>query len=112
MGVPARWYIVCVGRLPVRLDRRLRECNYGRMNGRPRNEVHVRRERWLEVPYPGGESWTEAIDRTVAFLDELSLRPERRILMIGHIASGLPSRCRAMESNPSGEPTAESQSVR
>jgi len=43
--------------LPVRRDPRLRECNYGELNGRPVAEIDAQRLRRVETPFPGGESY-------------------------------------------------------
>jgi 2,3-bisphosphoglycerate-dependent phosphoglycerate mutase len=52
------------GTPPVLLDWRLRECDYGERNGAPA-KVHVRdRARHLDTPYPGGESWRQAVARS------------------------------------------------
>lgn len=74
--------------LPVLLDWRLRECDYGRQNAGPAAD-HVRnRARFLDDPYPGGESWRQAVARVGRFLDDLPLRWEgRRVLVIGHVAT-------------------------
>ena len=49
--------------LPILLDWRLRECDYGRLNGAPAATVHADRQAHLTEPYPDGESWQQAIDR-------------------------------------------------
>jgi broad specificity phosphatase PhoE len=70
--------------LEVRQDARLRECNYGELNGAPVEEIEPREEH-IEAPYPGGESWREAVERMRDFLEDVI--PEfdgRRILVIGH----------------------------
>lgn len=73
---------------PIFLDWRLRECNYGEMNGQPAVTVHGERRRYLEQPYPGGESWRRAIYRVRCFLRDLSLlRLHARVLVIGHVAT-------------------------
>ncbi len=73
---------------PVLCDWRLRECNYGDKNGRPGSEVHRDRRLYLHEPYPGGESWQQAVQRVGQFLDDLQPRWEgSRILVIGHIAT-------------------------
>lgn len=74
--------------LPVLLDWRLRECDYGRLNAGPAAD-HVRsRARFLDDPYPGGESWRQAVARVGRFLDDLPLRWEgKRVLVIGHVAT-------------------------
>ena len=74
--------------LPVLQDWRLRECDYGELNGAPGGEVHDDRRRWLDVPYPGGESWRQAVQRVAGFLTDVPTRWDgERILVIGHIAT-------------------------
>jgi broad specificity phosphatase PhoE len=73
---------------PIFHDWRLRECNYGELNGKPRADLEPTRARYLDVPYPGGESWRQAACRVRSFLDDLSVRWEdSRILVIGHLAT-------------------------
>jgi 2,3-bisphosphoglycerate-dependent phosphoglycerate mutase len=49
--------------IPILLDWRLRECDYGERNGSAA-EVHVGdRRRYVDHPYPGGESWRQATAR-------------------------------------------------
>jgi 2,3-bisphosphoglycerate-dependent phosphoglycerate mutase len=74
--------------VPVERDRRLRECNYGALNGMPRAQLDAERARRLDDPFPGGESWREAIARVAGFLDELRASHDRhRVLIIGHVAT-------------------------
>lgn len=68
--------------VPVVEDARLRECNYGELNGTA-GPLHDRAAR-IDEPYPGGESWREAVERVAGFLAEL--RGER-VLVIGHSAT-------------------------
>jgi broad specificity phosphatase PhoE len=42
--------------VPVFLDWRLRECDYGERNGHPADEHARTRTAYLDQPYPGGES--------------------------------------------------------
>ena len=74
--------------VPVLLDWRLRECDYGDHTRAPATE-HIRdRARFLDTPYPGGESWQQAVDRVGRFLHDLPLRwQDRRVLVIGHVAT-------------------------
>lgn len=74
--------------VPILLDWRLRECDYGDQNGGPA-AVHVReREGYVDRPYPGGESWRQAVARVASFLDDLPTRWEgARVLVIGHVAT-------------------------
>jgi len=73
--------------VPIRHDRRLRECNYGKWNGMPRARLEAERPRRIEVPFPGGESWREAVQRHGEFLDELATEDLNRVLLIGHVAT-------------------------
>jgi 2,3-bisphosphoglycerate-dependent phosphoglycerate mutase len=43
--------------IPIFCDWRLRECDYGERNGMLAVELHGSRKRYLDQPYPGGESW-------------------------------------------------------
>ncbi len=73
---------------PILLDWRLRECDYGALNGQPADDVHRDRLRYLDTPYPGGESWRQAIARVGRVLPDLHLRWEgARVLVIGHVAT-------------------------
>jgi 2,3-bisphosphoglycerate-dependent phosphoglycerate mutase len=74
--------------VPVLHDWRLRECDYGSRNGAPRSEVHDVRWDYLDAPYPGGESWREAVARVGRFLDDLPTRwAGERVLVVGHGAT-------------------------
>jgi len=74
--------------VPVLKDWRLRECDYGLLNGAAAQEVHRDRRTYLDLPYPGGESWRQATDRVGRFLSDLPLRWEgQRILVVGHVAT-------------------------
>lgn len=73
--------------IPVLHDWRLRECDYGELNGRPREEVHGERARYLDAPYPGGESWRGAVARVGRIFDDLGRWGGRRVLVLGHVAT-------------------------
>jgi broad specificity phosphatase PhoE len=76
------------GGLPILLDWRLRECDYGTLNGAPAAIVHADRQARLTEPFPGGESWQQAIDRVHGFLLDLPSRwAGQRVLVIGHVAT-------------------------
>ena len=57
--------------VPVLLDWRLRECDYGQRNGMPVAELHASRSDHLDRPYPGGESWRQAVARAARLLDAI-----------------------------------------
>jgi alpha-ribazole phosphatase/probable phosphoglycerate mutase len=74
--------------LPILHDWRLRECDYGELNGMPAERVHADRRRHLDRPYPRGESWREAVARVGRVLEDLPMRwNECRIIIIGHVAT-------------------------
>ena len=74
--------------IPVQRDRRLRECNYGAMNGVPRARLDAERRRRLHERFPDGESWRQAVERVGGFLDSLARTHDGlRVLVIGHVAT-------------------------
>jgi broad specificity phosphatase PhoE len=54
--------------VPSFTDWRLRECDYGELNGYPATEVHGVPLAHLDVPYPGGESYRDVVARVASFL--------------------------------------------
>jgi 2,3-bisphosphoglycerate-dependent phosphoglycerate mutase len=70
--------------IPLRVDWRLRECDYGELNGMPRPLLDAQRAQRVDEPWPGGESWRQAVARVSSFLDEVR---GGRVLLIGHIAT-------------------------
>jgi broad specificity phosphatase PhoE len=70
--------------LSVVHDLRLRECDYGDLNGTP-EPLHDRATH-IDDPYPGGESWRQAVERVAGFLEGLR---HGRVLVIGHGATRL-----------------------
>jgi broad specificity phosphatase PhoE len=74
--------------VPIVEDARLRECNYGELNGTP--EPLDDRAAHIDLPYPGGESWRQAVERVAGFLGELRRdRDGKRVLVIGNVATRL-----------------------
>ena len=74
--------------IPVLYDWRLRVCDYGQRNGMPVAELHLGRRQHLDEPYPGGESWRQAVARVGRFVADLPLRwGGQRVLVIGHVAT-------------------------
>jgi 2,3-bisphosphoglycerate-dependent phosphoglycerate mutase len=69
-------------------DWRLRECDYGERNGMPVAEHLGSRRRHIDEPYPGGESWRQAVARVGRALDDLPTRWEGcRVVIVGHTAT-------------------------
>lgn len=74
--------------MPILADWRLREYDFGDLNGAPASQVHAQRLSYLDVPYPAGESWRQATERVRRFLDDLPVRwCGARVLVIGHLAT-------------------------
>ena len=72
--------------VPVRADVRLRECNYGELNGAATAHL-VPRSRFIAEPFPGGESYRDVVVRVREFLDDLAPYEGRRVLVVGHSAT-------------------------
>jgi broad specificity phosphatase PhoE len=74
--------------LPYLQDRRLRECDYGELNGASVAQVRVERRRRIDEPFPGGESYQQVVDRTAEFLADLVRDWDGgRVLVIAHSAN-------------------------
>jgi broad specificity phosphatase PhoE len=88
--------------LPVHRDARLRECDYGELNGAPVAEIEAIRADCIERPFPGGESYTDVVRRTRELLDDLLREHDgERVLLISHGANRL-----ALDHLLGGEPLA------
>jgi broad specificity phosphatase PhoE len=73
--------------IPRFLDWRLRECNYGELNGRPAPEIDAVRARKVDEPYPSGESYRQVAERVASFLGDLAARFDGgRVLVVSHAA--------------------------
>src|SRR5205814_3948072 len=72
--------------LPIRADPRLRECDYGELNGAPAAKL-APRSRFIALPYPGGESYRDVVERVRGFVGDLVGFEGRRVLVIGHSAT-------------------------
>ncbi|HEX6725359.1 MAG TPA: histidine phosphatase family protein, partial [Gaiella sp.] len=74
--------------IPVLLDWRLRELDYGELNGAPADAIAAERGHRVDVPFPGGESYRDAVGRLASFLDDVRVGyAGERILLIGHTAT-------------------------
>ena len=76
--------------IPVLHDWRLRECNYGELNGMPVAKLHAVRTHYVEAPFPGGQSYREVIGLTRSFLSDLKRTFDgKRVCVIAHSANKL-----------------------
>jgi alpha-ribazole phosphatase/probable phosphoglycerate mutase len=74
--------------IPVVVDPRLRECNYGALNGMPRARLDRERAGHVDVPWPGGESYRDVVERTRTLLADLVARWDgQRVLVVAHSAN-------------------------
>jgi broad specificity phosphatase PhoE len=73
------------GKYPIIIDKRLREINYGDLNGKPKELIEAVKEKHIENHFPRGESYKEAIKRVQDFIEELKRKyPEKNVLIVGH----------------------------
>lgn len=71
-------------------DNRLRECNYGDLNGQSSDVVEPAQAESIITPMPGGESYEQVKARVAEFLDDLKKNWEgKRIAIVAHKAPQL-----------------------
>lgn len=75
--------------LPLHVDPRLRECDYGALNGCPVAKLARVRLEHVDEPFPGGgQSYRDVVDATAAFLEDLRRdHAGQRVLLIAHSAN-------------------------
>lgn len=59
------------GMVPIKIDSRLRECNYGLFNGKPSEIVDPMQEDSIKLAFPNGESYEDVKVRIADFLETL-----------------------------------------
>jgi broad specificity phosphatase PhoE len=71
-------------------DERLRECNYGDMNGKSAASFKDRMEDFIDTPFPNGESYRDVEARLASFVDFLRTNYEgKHIAIVAHQAPQL-----------------------
>jgi broad specificity phosphatase PhoE len=71
-------------------DSRLRECNYGDLNGKPSDDVEPLQEKSTSTPMPNGESYEQVKVRIADFLDDLKKNYDgEHIAIVAHKAPQL-----------------------
>lgn len=74
--------------IPVISDERLRECNYGHLNGMPTERLEAERASHVRKPWPGGESYEDVVDRMGALLRDVAAQWDgSRVLFVSHSAN-------------------------
>nr|WP_203591038.1 histidine phosphatase family protein [Streptomyces sp. SID13031] len=73
--------------VPHLQDWRLRECDYGELNGASAGQLGPRRAR-IDLPFPGGQSYSDVLALTESFLADVSRwYVGRRVLVVAHSAN-------------------------
>jgi broad specificity phosphatase PhoE len=74
--------------IPVILDNRLRECDYGTFTSQDRAVVDKERPARINEPFPQGESYQECAEQIRSFLSRLLTHYDgKTIMIIGHRAT-------------------------
>ncbi len=69
------------------VDARLRECDYGELNGIPLAHLETERPRRIDETYPGGESYRDVAVRVANFLEQIRRgHGGEPVLLISHAA--------------------------
>lgn len=78
-------------KFPVFIDWRLRECNYGDLDGTPTKDFKKNREQeYINTPYPNGESYKEVEKRIRSFLKDVQDNyQDKHIAIVTHQAPQL-----------------------
>lgn len=75
--------------IPIHREPRLRECNYGALNGMLVARLDVERPQRIDRPFPEGESYRQVVERVDGFLGDLAEgRDGKQVVLIGHSATG------------------------
>ncbi len=75
-------------KIPMYVDKRLRECNYGDLTQQPKEEIDVMKAQRIGTPFPGGESYKNCMERMGGFLKDLTQKFDgKTVLIIGHRAT-------------------------
>lgn len=83
-GVPTADHL----KTPIYPDSRLRECNYGDLDGSDKHLVDDQKKDRIDVPFPNGESYEDCMKRMKDFLDYLKKNFDgKTVMIIGHRAT-------------------------
>ncbi|MDO8559060.1 MAG: histidine phosphatase family protein [bacterium] len=73
---------------PIIVDKRLRELNYGDLEGKPSEIVGLMKKGHIKEPFSNGESYEQAVARIQDFYKELKEKhPDKTVLVVGHRAT-------------------------
>lgn len=78
------------GEVPIIIDSRLRECNYGKYNGNKSEVVEPLQEKYIYERFPGGESYEDVKKRMTDFIDFLEENYDgKEVAIVAHKAPQL-----------------------
>jgi broad specificity phosphatase PhoE len=82
--------IIFGSRYKIIRDKRLRECDYGNLTGKPASEVKKRMKEHIEKKFLGGESYKDVERRVSSFLESLKQNYNgKKIAVVAHQAPQL-----------------------
>ncbi|MFH1523025.1 MAG: class I tRNA ligase family protein [Patescibacteria group bacterium] len=82
--------LIFKNRVPIIKDRRLRECNYGDLNGEDSKKVEPLKPNHIETSFPNGESYKNVEERMRDFLNDISEKYSgKKVVIISHHAPQL-----------------------
>lgn len=75
--------------VPIFIDARLRECDYGDLTQSDAEIVKSQRAQRVSTAFPNGESYTQTCARMLSFLHDIAARhqPAQTVMIIGHRAT-------------------------
>lgn len=74
--------------IPIFIDSRLRECNYGELTQKDKKLVDFEKPKRISIPFPGGESYEQCMNRMGDFLEMLRSKYDgKTVVIIGHRAT-------------------------
>lgn len=75
-------------KIPLYVDERLRECNYGDLTQHPKSETDSMKADSIDNPFPNGESYQDCMKRMGDFLNWLKENFDgKTVMIIGHRAT-------------------------
>lgn len=75
-------------RIPMYVDQRLRECDYGDFTQKSKDEVNGQKDKRIDTPFPNGESYEDCIKRMKDFLAWLKHNFDgATVMIVGHRAT-------------------------
>ena len=75
-------------KIPIYIDKRLRECDYGELTQQPKQVVEKQKANRIDEPFPGGESYESCMARMGEFLSWLKKDFDgKTVMVVGHRAT-------------------------